>query len=248
MPPVDELPVDAAAARRLQRRRLPTSPFYLPDWLVRREIAHFVREGLAAYGRGRLLDVGCGEKPYECYAPAAVSQWLGVDVPENVLADVKAYADAVPLPDASFDTVLCTDVLEHVADPAATVREMARLLRPGGVALLTTPLCYPIHEAPYDFWRFTRYGLRQLFEGAGFEIVDMQTMAAGPRAVAVLANTCLFDAGARLPGGTSFLGRAALVPFYVFNNVLAVALATVVRDDNLAIDTAVIARRTVSSQ
>jgi SAM-dependent methyltransferase len=77
-----------------------------------------------------------------------------------------------------------------VPEPAQVVREIARVLRPNGYVILTTPLYYPIHEEPYDFFRFTPFGLRHLFETAGLEVTRIDPMAVGFRMVALAVNTC----------------------------------------------------------
>jgi SAM-dependent methyltransferase len=86
-------------------------------------------------------------------------------------ADIICPAERLPFADASFDTVLCTEVLEHTRDPSAVIQEIRWILRPGGYLLLSVPFIYPIHEAPYDHWRFTSYGLRLLCTDAGLEVI-----------------------------------------------------------------------------
>jgi 2-polyprenyl-3-methyl-5-hydroxy-6-metoxy-1,4-benzoquinol methylase len=107
----------------------------------------------------RVLDVGCGDRPYGELFPAAT----GFDVPGNPHADLHGSIDAIPVEDASFDVVLCLQVLEHVPDPAAAVRELHRVVRPGGRVLLSTHGIYPFHPNPDDLWRWTHQGLERLF-------------------------------------------------------------------------------------
>jgi SAM-dependent methyltransferase len=116
----------------------------------------------------RLLDLGCGQQPYApLYAGTARSVVLldferrGSD---HRGAFVRGSADRLPFAAAAFDTVLCTEVLEHVPDPAAAARELARVVAPNGVVLLTVPFLHGLHEVPRDYFRFTPWGLRALFE------------------------------------------------------------------------------------
>jgi 2-polyprenyl-3-methyl-5-hydroxy-6-metoxy-1,4-benzoquinol methylase len=134
----------------------------------RTSVQYAVRKPLLAWlsaqdVRGlRVLDVGCGDRPYEQLLQGA-AEIVGFDVPGNPHADLHGSIDAIPVEDASFDVVLCLQVLEHVPDPAAAVRELRRVVKPGGRVLLSTHGVYPFHPNPNDFWRWTHDGLAHLF-------------------------------------------------------------------------------------
>lgn len=113
-----------------------------------------------------VLDVGCGDRPYEELL-AAAAKVVGFDVPGNLHADLHGSIDALPVEDDSFDVVLCLQVLEHVPDPAAAVRELRRVVRPGGRVLASTHGVYPFHPNPDDLWRWTHSGLERLFRDNG---------------------------------------------------------------------------------
>lgn len=136
-----------------------------------------LQEILAArpYLKGYLLDVGCGSRPYApIYAPL-VELSIGTEVTYSLhgtrAADVIAPAECLPFADQTFDVILCTEVLEHTWEPTKVMKEFARVLKPRGYLLLSVPFIYPIHEAPYDNWRFTSYGLKFLCQSTGFEVV-----------------------------------------------------------------------------
>jgi SAM-dependent methyltransferase len=114
------------------------------------------------FAGARVLDVGCGDRPYEALLAGAATV-LGFDVPGNQHADLHGSIDAIPAEDASFDVVLCLQVLEHVPEPAAAVRELRRVVKPGGRVLLSTHGVYPFHPNPDDLWRWTSTGLEHLF-------------------------------------------------------------------------------------
>jgi SAM-dependent methyltransferase len=121
-----------------------------------------------------MLDVGCGDKPYYPLFATATSEYIGADVVDGPKVDVVCPLEHLAFPDTHFDTVLCSQVLEHVREPVTALREIARVLRPSGVLLASTHGTYPYHPHPTDYWRWTQDGLRALFDDAGgFEIVDL---------------------------------------------------------------------------
>lgn len=135
---------------------------------LRRELAGF---------SGRLLDVGCGNSPFRHLLDPAVTRYQGVDVavaadfgyqnPDTVYYD----GHVLPFPDASFDAVLCTEVLEHIAEPAETIREIYRVLKPGGRLLLTIPWSARFHYQPHDYHRYTPSMLLRLFASFATPVV-----------------------------------------------------------------------------
>ena len=122
---------------------------------------------------GCLLDVGCGKKPYENLF-TNVTQYVGIDLTSTIHGqsriDVFATSLALPFKDQSVDSVLCTEVLEHVPDPRRALQEIHRVTKPGGGLLLTVPLSEQLHEEPFDFYRFTKYGLYFLLEKTGWKV------------------------------------------------------------------------------
>ena len=93
------------------------------------------------------------------------STYVGVDVVENPNADLLGSVEDIPVDDAAFDLVLCTQVLEHCDDPARAVRELRRVTAPGGRVLASTHGVQVYHPSPHDYWRWTHEGLRRLFAG-----------------------------------------------------------------------------------
>lgn len=134
------------------------------------------------YIKGDLVDIGCGKKQKE-YLPY-VNKYTGVDYPTtaevikplngDLEIDVFASADDLPFPDASFDTALSYQVLEHLQNPLAAVKEAYRILKKDGHYIVTVPFIHRIHYQPYDYFRYTRYGLEFLLKSAGFEIVKFE--------------------------------------------------------------------------
>ena len=124
-----------------------------------------------------LLDAGAGDSPYRRYFSHA--HYIAADFADtgyHEFGSLHIVCDlgALPIHDCAFDAVLCTQVLEHVPDPGLVLREFARVLRPGGRLFLTVPQSWEVHEAPYDYFRFTRYGLTLLLRRAALEVIKLE--------------------------------------------------------------------------
>ncbi|MDE2236193.1 MAG: class I SAM-dependent methyltransferase [Gammaproteobacteria bacterium] len=146
-----------------------------PQWLVACE-KQATLNTVKHWARGNTIDVGCGNR----WLSEAVTDgsYIGLDYPPTVAQGYPGhphvFGDAACLPfrDATADTVLLMDVLEHVRFPDLAIREAARILQPNGYLILQVPFIYPVHDAPNDFRRWTREGLRLLLKQPGFNIVD----------------------------------------------------------------------------
>ena len=168
-------------------------PLSSSTWVVRSALTRWLREQAAELeGRApvRLLDVGCGVKPYYPFFAGIVSEYVGVDVVENPAADLLGSVESLPVEDASFDVVLCTQVLEHCEDPALAVRELRRVTAPGGRVLASTHGVQVYHPSPVDYWRWTHEGLRRLFEKNGsWTSLQVEASAGTASALAMLLGT-----------------------------------------------------------
>lgn len=145
-------------------------PHSMPTYAVRgplvRWLAGEARRAHDDLGAYRVLDVGCGTKPYEpLFAPYA-SAYVGVDAVENPRAELRGTVEAIPVDDRSYDVVLCNQVLEHCDDPGRAVAELYRVTAPGGRVLASTHGVMPYHPSPADYWRWTHAGLAKLFADA----------------------------------------------------------------------------------
>ncbi|MBI3858146.1 MAG: class I SAM-dependent methyltransferase [Planctomycetes bacterium] len=144
----------------------------------RHAVNAFVRgaAGRAAPG-ARVLDAGAGECIYrpifEGRRYTAVDRGVGERTWDYGKLDARADLERIPFAAGAFDFVLCTETLEHVARPALVLRELRRVLKPGGTLALTVPFLQPVHQAPHDYYRYTPSGLRHLLAEAGFNVVSL---------------------------------------------------------------------------
>jgi ubiquinone/menaquinone biosynthesis C-methylase UbiE len=130
---------------------------------------------------GSLIDIGCGTKPYTNLFSPYVTVHIGIDHQETLhdKSNIDRFGTAYELPaeDGEFDCALCTAVLEHLEEPEKALRECYRVLRAGGVAIYSVPFIWHLHEEPRDFYRFSKYGLKYLFEKVGFEIIEINPLS-----------------------------------------------------------------------
>jgi SAM-dependent methyltransferase len=149
--------------------------------LAYRQLSAALEYAAGRYAAGRLIDVGCGDNPWRTTFRPYIEEHIGIDHGETLhgLADVDIVADAydIPLADRSVDTVLLTEVLEHLEEPAKALAECRRVLRPGGYLIATTPFSWPLHEHPRDFFRYSPYGLRHLSDAAGLEVAELRPLS-----------------------------------------------------------------------
>lgn len=161
-----------------------TISYWSPVKITRENIKRALSHAAPRYAKGKLVDLGCGTRPYEPLFAGYVESVFGVDHEETAganygtatRADLFADCTNTGLEAGSFDTLLSTQVIEHIPDTGAYIRECGRLLKPGGFGIFTVPLTWECHAEPHDYFRFTRYALRQLFTAEGFEIVELRPM------------------------------------------------------------------------
>ncbi|NQV01224.1 MAG: class I SAM-dependent methyltransferase [Bacteroidia bacterium] len=149
----------------------------LHNWLIYRISDTYLQERIN-YFNGRLYDLGCGEMPYKDFFLNHADQYIGVDWSDTfhkANPDIAADLNKVlPIDSEVADTVVSLSVLEHLNEPQMMLNEAHRILKPGGAIVLQVPFQWHIHESPYDYFRYTPYGLKYLFEKAGFKHVIIE--------------------------------------------------------------------------
>jgi SAM-dependent methyltransferase len=139
-------------------------------------IRQFLEETLAhgdLHGQ-RLLDLGCGTIPYKDIYSLSHSLSVAADFDIRSTIDVRLRADVLPFCDSSFDTVLITEVIEHLPYPAHAIAEIVRVLKPAGRLVMTWPFAFSLHELPHDYNRFTEFGMAITLEQHGLRVESLR--------------------------------------------------------------------------
>ena len=147
-------------------------------------VASTYNQAIKKHAKGRLLDLGCGEVPLYGMYKDLVDNNTCVDWRKSIHQNhhVDNFVDLngpLPFQDHSFDTILTTDVLEHIREPEICWREMSRVLAPGGKLILCVPFLYWQHEEPYDYFRYTSHKLKDYCEIHGLQILELEPYGGG---------------------------------------------------------------------
>jgi SAM-dependent methyltransferase len=171
----------------------PLGLLFNPHYLVRRGIY----KGLEKYSEfitDKTLDFGCGSKPYE-HIFTHSSSYIGIDVEvsghdhEKSKIDVLFDGINIPFPDNTYSSVICSEVLEHIFEPDVVLQQINRVMKPGGYIILTVPFAFPEHEIPYDYSRYSSYGIKYLLEKNNFEVIQNDKINSSITTIGVLINS-----------------------------------------------------------
>lgn len=138
-----------------------------------------------------VLEIGVANNDYGSAFPHRTT----LDVDPKRKPDVVADIVEMPFADRTFAAIICSEVFEHLPDPAAAVKELRRVLKPGGRLILTTRFAFPIHDAPDDFLRYTPFMLRRLFDG--WDIENLEYEADPFTTIAILLQRIIFQTDLR---------------------------------------------------
>lgn len=159
--------------------------------LIADSVAYMYDIYIPKYAKGRLVDLGCGKVPlFEAYRNH-ITDNVCVDwentLHKNEFLDFEYdLSKEMPFDDDEFDTIILSDVLEHIPDPERIWREMSRILAPQGVAIINVPFYYWLHETPHDYYRFSEYALRRLAIRNNFTILILKPIGGTPEILADL--------------------------------------------------------------
>lgn len=217
--------------------------FVNPFYFARAGLAKAIRRHASAL-TGKLLDIGCGSKPYQSLFH--VEEYLGLDIDtENSrkrgFADFYYDGNTFPVESESFDSALCNQVLEHVFNPDAFLSEIHRVLKPDGKLLLTVPFVWDEHEQPFDYARYSSFGLEALLDKNGFRVIQHEKMGADASILFQLINAYLYKVSA---GWHKYIRLTFTVVVMGFINLFGLVVAKVLpKNPDLFLDQLVIAEK-----
>lgn len=216
-----------------------TNPFYF----ARKGLLHSIKK----FGNeisGQTLDVGCGSKPYEKYFSA--NEYIGLEIETTIHAE-KNKADffydgkVFPFDSCSFDSVVTNQVLEHVFEPDVFLKEIHRVLKPNGKLLLTVPFVWDEHEQPYDFARYSSFGLKHLLEKNNFKTIRSEKAVKDYRAVAQMFNAYIYKIASARGRIIKILAMFFLIaPCNVLGSIVAKLLPS---NEDLYLDNIILAEK-----
>jgi len=200
-----------------------TNPFFFTRYAFYKNIRKYIPQL-----KGRLLDFGCGRKPYEDLFN--VTEYIGVDMVEtghdhkNSKIDVYYDGKNLPFDDSSFDSLFCSEVLEHIFNPEEILPELKRVLKPGAKALITVPFSWNEHEMPYDYARYSSEGIKHLLEKNGFKIIELTKSGSFARVNFQLWALYFFELFRKLGRTGYLLSLLFIVPINIIGSILLILL------------------------
>jgi SAM-dependent methyltransferase len=217
--------------------------FINPYYFARKGLAKHIAD-LAVSVTGKTLDVGCGSKPYVQLYGSSEYVGLEIDTPENRLSKNADYfydGENFPFPDGAFDSLVANEVFEHVFNPSRFLEETARVLKPNGLVLMTIPFVWDEHEQPYDYARYSSFGIRALLEQHGFSVLEQRKSMDDIRVIFQLLNGYIFKKVVSKNGWINVALTILLIaPFNVLGELLSYITP---RNADLYLDNIILAKK-----
>ena len=216
--------------------------FFNPFWFARINLFYNIK----LHGKklsGKILDIGCGTKPYKNYLNGS---YVGLEVADknannkNLDTEILFFdGKDFPFESNSIDSILCTQVLEHVENPIFFFSEIKRILKKDGLLLLTVPFVWAEHDTPNDFNRFTIFGLKKLLMENKFDVIEHKKIGNNFSIIGQLINSYLYDI---LPNKIKY-NIITHIFLYGFFNLLFYLLSKILpKNDNLYLDNVILAQ------
>lgn len=220
--------------------------FLQPGYLLQKYRLQRIQNIASIFKGGSLLDVGCGTKPYEPLFK--VDSYIGLDIVSGFhekdvkLANVYYYdGKKFPFSDEMFDYIISIQVLEHVFEQEQFLEEMRRVLKPNGLLFITVPFCGYEHEIPYDYGRYTSFGLKYFISKKGFKVIEQHKNGNFIETLTQLFTLYIYERCATKKGYINVLISVFLCsPFMICGLILSKVLP---KDDTLYLDNVILAKK-----
>jgi SAM-dependent methyltransferase len=217
--------------------------FINPFYFARKGLYKHISE-LITNLNGKILDIGCGQKPYQGICKCNEYIGLEIDTPEN-RARKKAdfFYDGVTMPfeNKSFDSLISNQVFEHIFNPYQFLKETNRVTKMGGLFLMTVPFVWDEHEQPYDYARYSSFGLKHILNENGFEIIEHRKSNNGVEVIFQLMNDYIYKVTLTKSSYVNLLITLFLIsPINIIGFILSKILP---KNDDLYLDNIVLAKK-----
>ncbi|MES2284825.1 MAG: class I SAM-dependent methyltransferase [Bacteroidota bacterium] len=210
--------------------------FFINPFFLGRSAMYINVKKYSKFVSGKTLDVGSGSKPYIGLFNK-VTTYIGMDIEQSGHKHQREYIDVFydgetfPFEENTFDSLVFFEVLEHVFNPDTFFKQISKVVKPGGNCLVTIPFIWGEHEQPYDFARYSSFGLKHMFDKHGFEIVEHKKYLTDFRLIFLLINSYLYTTFKKyLPG---YLAWGLIIPFSFVNNLLGLISYVLPKNNDL---------------
>ncbi len=211
-----------------------------PFYFSRRNLFKFYKKYSPKLG-GNLIDIGCGNKPYKNLFKHCKSYFgLEIENENKNSADFTYDGKNFPFGDETFDSAICSEVLEHVFEPNQFLRETNRVLKKNGLIILTLPFFWDEHEQPYDYARYTSFGLKYILEKENFEILEQVKIGNDLSVIAQLLNCYIYK---KLYENKNFLSKSLSLIFFSFFNFIGLIISIFPNNNDMYLDNLVVAKK-----
>lgn len=212
---------------------------------------YFARKGLyqnmiklAKNIKGKTLDVGCGQKPYEKFCNSSEYVGLEIDTAKNrkfKKADYFYDGTIFPFKECEFDSIIINEVFEHVFNPSEFLNETNKVLKREGILLMSVPFVWDEHEQPFDYARYSSFGLKFILEKSGFKIVESHKSMNDIRVIFQLLNDYIYKKTiTKNPYINLLLTIILMAPFNILGEILSKILP---KNNDLYLDNIVLAKK-----
>ena len=192
---------------------------------------------------GKLIDIGCGSKPYKKLFNNC-NKYIGLEIEsddqKNDDSDYTYDGKTFPFENESFDSAICSQVLEHIFEPTIFLNEINRILKKDSLIIMTVPFIWDEHEQPHDYARYTSFGLKYVLEKHNFEVLEQVKLCNDLSVIAQIINCHIYK---KLYHKKNFFMKIISLPMFVLFNLLGICLSLFPKNNDMYLDNFILARK-----